>query len=307
VETEHRDPATSDDPILPAPGTKLSGRALGIDVGGTGVKAAVVDLDTGQLASERIREKTPKPATPEAVLGTIASVVGKLGDAVTSDMPAGCGLPGVVKYGALRTASNIDKSWLDAPVEEMMRTRLERPVLLLNDADAAGIAEMTYGAGVGRMGTVLLLTLGTGIGSGLFVDGHLVPNTELGHLVLDGKDAETRVSGNARERRGLGWKEWAREFNGYLALVDLYFSPDLIILGGGVSKEMQRFASVLKSNAEIVAAKLLNTAGIVGAAYAGAGAAHAGGGAPTVFTPEGTAVAAAAVEQSEQREPAASS
>ncbi|CAN5407773.1 ROK family protein [soil metagenome] len=263
-----------DDPLLPSPGASHTGQALGIDVGGTGVKAAVVDLSTGELISARVREKTPQPATPEAVADTVASVVARVaeGGMLPSDLPAGCGLPGVVKRGRLLTAANIDQGWLDFPAEQAWAERLGRPLLALNDADAAGVAEMAYGAAQGHGGTVLLLTIGTGIGSALFIDGHLVPNTELGHLELHGKAAELRLSGAARDRRGIGWKRWGREFDEYLAMIERYFWPDLIILGGGVSKEMARYGKYLTARAPVVAAGLLNTAGIAGAALAGASA-----------------------------------
>jgi len=263
---------THDDPLIPPPGTRLKGLALGIDVGGTGVKAALVDLATGTLASNRVREKTPQPATPEAVTATVASVVAQVldGETVPDDLPVGCGLPGVVTEGILRTAANIDKSWEGVSVEGIVGEALGRRVLAINDADAAGLAELAYGAAEGVSGTVLLLTIGTGIGSALFIDGRLVPNTEFGHLEFHGKDAELRVSGAARSRRGLGWKRWAREFDEYLDRLELYFWPDLIILGGGVSKDMARYEHLLTTRAPVKAAELLNVAGIVGAAYAGA-------------------------------------
>jgi len=263
---------THDDPLIPPPGTRLKGLALGIDVGGTGVKAALVDLATGRLASDRVREKTPQPATPEAVTATVASVVAQVldGETVPDDLPVGCGLPGVVTEGILRTAANIDKSWEGVSVEGIVGEALGRRVLAINDADAAGLAELAYGAAEGVSGTVLLLTIGTGIGSALFIDGRLVPNTEFGHLEFHGKDAESRVSGAARSRRGLGWKRWAREFDEYLDRLELYFWPDLIILGGGVSKDMAKYEHLLTTRAPVKAAELLNVAGIVGAAYAGA-------------------------------------
>lgn len=263
---------THDDPLTPPPGTRLKGLALGIDVGGTGVKAALVDLATGTLASDRVRERTPQPATPEAVTATVASVVAQVldGETVPDDLPVGCGLPGVVTEGILRTAANIDKSWEGVSVEGIVGEALGRLVLAINDADAAGLAELAYGAAEGVSGTVLLLTIGTGIGSALFIDGRLVPNTEFGHLEFHGKDAELRVSGAARSRRGLGWKRWAREFDEYLDRLELYFWPDLIILGGGVSKDMARYEHLLTTRAPVKAAELLNVAGIVGAAYAGA-------------------------------------
>jgi polyphosphate glucokinase len=261
-----------DDPLTPRPGTRLSGLALGIDVGGTGVKAALVDLATAELVSNREREKTPQPSTPEAVAESIVVVVERAlaGQQVPDDLPVGCGLPGVVKAARLTTAANIDPAWVDWPAEKKIGEAIGRRTMIINDADAAGLAEIAYGAGEGRMGTVLLLTLGTGIGSALFIDGRLVPNTEFGHLEFHGKDAETLISGAARERRGMGWKRWAREFGSYLARVELYISPDLIILGGGVSKESAKWERYITTRAELVMAEYLNTSGIIGAAYAAA-------------------------------------
>ncbi|MFN8621035.1 MAG: ROK family protein [Chloroflexota bacterium] len=271
-------PAVDDgDPYIPDAGTRLHGLALGIDVGGTGVKAALVDLETAELASPRVREKTPQPATPEAVAETIASVVAKVleGRDVPADLPVGCGLPGVVKKGCLKTAANIDAGWVDWPAEERIGEAIGRRVWIINDADAAGLAEVAYGTGANQPGTVLLLTIGTGIGSALFLDGRLVPNTEFGHLEMRGKDAETLVSGAARERRELGWKAWTKEFNSYIARVETYFWPDLLIYGGGVSKEWSKWGRWSETRAPVVLARFLNTSGIIGAAYAGAAAHHA--------------------------------
>lgn len=267
-----------DDPIVPAPGTRLHGPALGIDVGGTGVKAALVDLASGTLLSSRVRLKTPAPATPEAVAETIRLVVEGVAAEVDvpSDIPVGCGLPGVVKHGRLLTAANIDKSWIDAPVAEIVGRSIGRPVHALNDADAAGVAEMALGAGRDMGGTVLLLTIGTGIGSALFIDGALVPNTELGHLELGETDAEIQLSGAARERRGLSWREWAEEFNVYLARIELYLWPDLLIFSGGVSKSIDRYSAHLRTRAPVVPAHFLNAAGIIGAALSAAAAASPG-------------------------------
>ena len=270
------------DPAVPAHGGRMTGVALGIDVGGTGVKAALVDLATAQLVGSRIREKTPQPSTPEAVATTIASVVSRvlLGQEMPHLLPVGCGLPGIVKDGRLASAANIDPSWVGWPATDKIGEAIGRTVLIINDADAAGMAELAYGAAEGRTGTVLLLTLGTGIGSALFIDGHLVPNTEFGHLEFHGQDAETLVGGAARERRGLGWKVWTRQFNAYLARVELYFSPDLIILGGGVSKEWSKWGRLVKTRAELVTARFLNTSGIIGAAWAAAAVAGGGVAAP---------------------------
>ncbi|MGZ6313050.1 MAG: polyphosphate--glucose phosphotransferase [Candidatus Limnocylindrales bacterium] len=252
-------------------------RALGIDIGGTGIKGAVVDLDTGTLVSERVRERTPQPATPEAVTDVAARICERLAASglLTPEMPGGAGVPSVVKGGVTLTVANVDRSWIGVPARDLLSERLGRAMIVLNDADAAGLAEVAHGAGKGHGGVILLLTIGTGIGSALIVDGMLVPNTELGHIQLHGRDAETLVSGAARVRRQRGWKRWARDFNAYLALVEAYFWPDLLILGGGVSKEMGRYQRYLQSRAPIVTAAMLNTSGIVGAAMATA-AAHPG-------------------------------
>lgn len=262
--------------IAPEPGS-LSGLAIGIDVGGTGVKAAIVDLATAELVSARVRDRTPQPSTPPAVLETMASVVGRvLADArkdgmaedTLADLPVGCGVPGPIKGGVMKTAANLDAGWVDFDAAAGISTALGRPVHVINDADAAGMAELAYGEARGRSGTIILLTVGTGIGSALISDGRLVPNTELGHIEMRRKGAETLVSGAARDRRGLSWKRWARDFNAYLAQLELYFWPDIIILGGGVSKETARYERYLVSRAPIVNAQFLNTSGIIGAAYA---------------------------------------
>jgi polyphosphate glucokinase len=271
--------ATADDPVVPTASVHLKGRALGIDIGGTGIKAAVVDVATGQLLTDHIREKTPEPATPDAVLDIVVDIASRLEATglLTPGMPGGVGFPAVIKNGRPMTASHLDPAWIGAPAHRLFGQRLGRPMLVLNDADAAGVAEMAHGAGKGQGGVVLMLTIGTGIGSALFVDGQLVPNLELGHMEFRGRDAETRLSGSARERRKIGWKKWGREFNELLASYEAYFWPDLIILGGGVSAEMPRYAHLLKTHARVVAATLLNTAGIVGAAMAGENAAATAG------------------------------
>jgi polyphosphate glucokinase len=241
---------------------------LGIDFGGTGIKAALIDMTSGELLSSRVRVATPKPSTPEAVAATIESVIGRVAKdhPIPDGIPVGIGLPGVVKDGLTMTAANIDKAWIGTSADAVVGAALGRRVYAMNDADAAGLAEVRLGAGRDRLGTVLMLTVGTGIGSGLFVDGDLVPNTELGHLEVNGRDAETRVSALARERRRLRWKTWATEFNEYLARIEAYLWPDLIILGGGVSKVMDKYAPLLKSRAPIVPAQYRNTSGIIGAA-----------------------------------------
>ena len=239
--------------------------AFGLDIGGTGIKGAVVEFATGELASERIRIPTPRPATVEAVLDTVEAVVTRAG----WGGPVGCTFPGVVKRGVIGTAANVDEEWIGVHVGERLGERLGRPVAVLNDADAAGLAEMRLGAGRGASGVVLVSTLGTGIGSALFVDGRLVPNTELGHLELDGRNAESAAATSAREREGLSYEEWSRRLERYYAHIERLFSPDLIIVGGGVSKNADRFLPLLSLRTPIVPAALRNNAGIVGAAIAG--------------------------------------
>ena len=222
--------------------------ALGIDFGGTGIKTALIDMATGELVTSRVRVNTPRPSTPEAVAATFQTIVARAAkDHVIPDgIPVGIGLPGVIKNGVCMTAANIDKAWIGTSAEDVIGTALGRRVYAINDADAAGLAEVRLGAGRDVRGTVLMLTVGTGIGSGLFVDGQLVPNTELGHLEVNGRDAETRISATARERRRLRWKTWANEFNEYLARVEAYLWPDLIILGGGISKVVDKYRSTAK-------------------------------------------------------------
>ncbi|MBT2405304.1 MULTISPECIES: polyphosphate--glucose phosphotransferase [unclassified Streptomyces] len=241
---------------------------FGVDIGGSGIKGAPVDLDLdrGELAQERHKVLTPQPATPDGVAGCVAEVVRHFG----WDGPVGVTFPGVVTGGVTRTAANMDKGWVGVDAASLLSRRLDgRPVTVLNDADAAGIAEMTYGAGRDRTGTVIMLTLGTGIGSALFTDGRLVPNTELGHLELKGHDAETRASVKAKEDGDLTWELWAHRVERYLAHVEMLFSPDLFIIGGGVSRKPEKFLPLIKDiRAEIIPAKLQNNAGIVGAAMA---------------------------------------
>lgn len=240
---------------------------FGVDIGGTGIKGAPVDLDRGALADERHKVATPHPSTPQAVLDRVQEVVGHFG----YSGPLGVTFPGVVTDGVTRTAANVDKDWIGVDARALLGERLGVPVVVMNDADAAGTAEMTYGAGRGRGGTTIVLTLGTGIGSAVFVDGRLVPNTELGHLELHGHDAESRASVKAREDEGLSWEHWAHRLQKYLAHVEMLFSPDLFVLGGGISRKPEKFLPFVKGiSAEIVPARLRNNAGIVGAAMAAA-------------------------------------
>jgi len=235
---------------------------LGIDIGGSGVKGAPVDTTTGQLTAERIRIDTPQPATPKAVTKVFADVAGHF----AWRGPIGATMPGVVKQGVLLTAANIDKSWIDTDAAKLFGEATGCPVTVLNDADAAGIAEMHFGAGKGRRGVVVMITLGTGIGCAVFNDGVLLPNTELGHLEINGHDAESRASARVREEHDLSFRRWARRVDVYLDRIDALLWPDLIIIGGGVSRKAHKFFPYLSTRAELVAATLQNEAGIVGAA-----------------------------------------
>jgi polyphosphate glucokinase len=237
---------------------------LGIDIGGTGIKGAPVDIATGGLAAARHRIPTPQPATPDA----IARVVGEIARFFDWSGGAGATFPAVVKNGVAMTAANVDRSWIGTDVAALFAETLGAPVVVVNDADAAGVAEMEFGAGKGVRGVVMMITLGTGIGSSLFIDGHLVPNTELGHLKMGKKDAEEVAADRVRAAENLSWKEWAVRLDDYLEMLDALFSPDLFILGGGVSKKADKFLPRLSVKAEIVPAKLLNEAGIIGAAVA---------------------------------------
>lgn len=242
---------------------------FGVDIGGSGIKGAPVDLDRGDLAQERHKVLTPHPATPDGVVDKVREVVEHFG----WKGPVGATFPGVIAGGTARTAANVDKSWIGKDIQTLVSDRLggDHPVTVLNDADAAGVAEMHFGAGRGRKGTVILLTFGTGIGSALFTGGRLVPNTELGHLELHGHDAEKRASSKAKEDGDLSWEHWAHRVQKYLAHVEMLFSPELFIIGGGVSRKAQKFLPLIEDiKAEIVPAELQNNAGIVGAAMAAA-------------------------------------
>ena len=238
---------------------------FGLDVGGSGIKGAPVDTETGALLSERVRIKTPQPATPEAIVGTAVRVVRDAG----WDGPVGCGFPAVIKDGTVHTAANIDKSAIGFDLGGALRRELGAAVSVVNDADAAGLAEMRWGAGRGVEGVVLMLTLGTGIGTSLFVGGRLVPNTELGHIEIRGQDAEHRAADGARKREDLNWKQYAGRLDEYLHKIEDLLWPDLIVVGGGISKKAEKFFPHLTNRTEIVTAKMRNEAGIAGAALAG--------------------------------------
>ena len=236
---------------------------LGIDVGASGVKGALVDLQHGKLYGERFRVPTPQPATPEALAGAFAEVVAFFN--YKNDV--GCGFPAIVKNGVAQSAANIDKQWIGTNIEETFGHACGVRVCATNDADAAGIAEMRFGAGKGEQGLVLLITIGTGLGTALFYKGMLVPNTELGHLIWkNNKPAEAHCSSGARERLKISRTDWAKRFNGYLLHLERLFSPDLFILGGGESKYFDSYKTLLTPQARVVPAQLLNNAGIIGAA-----------------------------------------
>ncbi len=246
--------------------------AIGVDVGGSGIKAAAVDLDTGELISPRHRVPTPQPSAPAAIIASIARMIKKISVEVTlsPEVPVGVGFPAVVIDGVTKSAANVDPGWVDFDADGAMERVLGRPVHLVNDADAAGVAEMRFGAGVGQRGTVFLITLGTGTGSALFYNGVLVPNLELGHMEIRGRDAERRSAAAARLRRAISWKAWALDLDEHLLAIEKLFSPRLFIIGGGVSKRSERFVPRLTVRAAVVPARLLNDAGIVGAAMAAA-------------------------------------
>jgi polyphosphate glucokinase len=238
---------------------------LGIDIGGSGVKAAPVDTTTGQLTAERQKLATPVPSTPGAVVDVVAQLV----TAFDWKGAAGITFPGVVVDGVIQTAANVDHSWIGVDGVKLFEAGTKLTTTVLNDADAAGIAEMRFGAGRGVRGTVLMLTLGTGIGSALFIDGVLVPNTEFGHIQIRGKDAEKRASEHAREEHDLSWGDWAGRVDEYLEQMEALLSPSLIVIGGGVSRKSEKFLPLLTAlRAKVVPAALQNDAGIVGAALA---------------------------------------
>ncbi|MEV5592873.1 polyphosphate--glucose phosphotransferase [Streptomyces sp. NPDC052496] len=257
-------------------------KVFGVDIGGSGIKGAPVDLERGDLADERFKVLTPHPSTPDAVADCVRQVVEHFG----WSGPVGATFPGVVTDGVTRTAANVDKAWIDRNAAALLAGRLGDdtggcPVTVLNDADAAGLAEMHFGAGRGRRGTVVVLTFGTGIGSAVFTDGKLVPNTELGHLELHGHDAEKRASTKVKDDEELSWQQWAHRVQKYLAHVEMLFSPRLFVIGGGVSRKAAKFLPLIEGiRAEIVPAQLQNNAGIVGAAMAARAASRDGAAAP---------------------------
>jgi polyphosphate glucokinase len=239
---------------------------LGIDIGGSGIKGAPVNLETGELLTKRLRIETPKKSTPANVAKVVGEIVANFKDQI-GDGPIGITIPAVVTHGVTRSAANIDKSWIDCPAEKIFEDELGRDIYLVNDADAAGVAEVHYGAAKDHPGLVLVTTLGTGIGSAIIHRGVLVPNSELGHLEIDGHDAESQAASSVKDKQGLSYEKYAKRLQRYYEVVEKLFWPDLFVVGGGISKDSDKFLHLLKLNADIVPAKLLNTAGIVGAAW----------------------------------------
>lgn len=240
----------------------MSRLGFGVDIGGSGIKGALVDLDTGQLAAERVKLTTPSPSTPERVGKTVAQVVRQAG----WEGPIGATFPAVVTSGVARTAANVDGSWIGTDIEGVLAAAIGQRVLAVNDADAAGVAESRHGAAKGHPGLVVVTTLGTGIGTALLHDGTLIPNSELGHIQLDGIDVEAVTSASARDRDGLTWERWAKRLQRYYTALESYLWPELFVVGGGVSRKGEKFLPFLKLRTPIVAATLHNEAGIVGAA-----------------------------------------
>jgi polyphosphate glucokinase len=239
-------------------------QTLGIDVGGSGIKGAPIDVETGSLLAQRVRIKTPKKAEPEPVAEVVAQIAGSF----NWNGPIGIGFPAPIKGGVALMAANISAKWIGTNADELFTRVTGCDCNLINDADAAGLAEMTFGAGRGQPGTVIMVTLGTGIGTAIFLRGRLLPNTEFGHLEIDGRDAEQRASDAARQRDDLSWKKYAGRLNKYLAFMEKLFWPDLFIIGGGISKESEKYLPLLNIDTPVVPAQFLNEAGIVGAALA---------------------------------------
>jgi len=257
--------STRDTPSTdPAAGTPQC-RGFGVDVGGSGIKGGIVDLDTGQLLGDRFKLLTPQPATPAAVAKTIAAVVNEFG----WTGPLGVTYPGVVTHGIVQTAANVHKSWIGTNARDIIGAELTgQEVTILNDADAAGLAEARFGAGKDHSGLVVVLTFGTGIGSAVIHDGKLIPNTEFGHLEVDGKEAEHRAASSVKDKNNWSYEKWAKQVTRVLEAIENLMWPDLFIAGGGISRKADKWLPLLKSRTPVVAAALLNTAGIVGAAMA---------------------------------------
>jgi polyphosphate glucokinase len=251
----------------------MSTLAVGIDIGGTGIKGALVDTALGELASDRVKVPTPEGGDPDAVLAAVAEMVAGFGPDADG-VPVGVCFPAIVRHGRTMSAANVSKRWIGLDAETLFESALHRGIHFVNDADAAGVAEARFGAATGVDGLVIMTTLGTGIGSAFLYDGVLVPNTELGHLEIKGEDAETRASFAAKEREDLDWTQWAKRLQRYYSHVEFLFSPELFIVGGGVSKNHEEFLPLLDLETPIVPAALRNNAGILGAAWLAAQPAH---------------------------------
>jgi polyphosphate glucokinase len=241
-----------------------SNTAVGVDIGGTGVKAALVDVESGELLSDRVKVPTPEGGEPDAIRDAVVSLVDRLD--VGRHTPIGVTFPAIVRHGRTMSAANVSKAWIGLAAEQLFEEALGRDIHFVNDADAAGFAEDHYGAAKDASGLVIMTTLGTGIGGALIYNGVLIPNAELGHLELDGHDAETRASNKVRETEGLSWEAWAERLQRYYSHLEFIFSPDLFVVGGGVSKSSEKFLPLLQLATPIVPAKLRNNAGIIGAA-----------------------------------------
>lgn len=237
---------------------------LGLDIGGTGIKGAIVNTTDGTLVSDRIKFLTPKPATPDAMADVCLQLVREL----DWNGPIGCGFPAIVKHGVVLSAANIDASNIGVNFEQLLQNKSHNQVKVVNDADAAGFAEMKFGAGRNKQGLVMVITIGSGLGSAMFYNGVLIPNTEFGHLFLKEKEAEKYASNLARKKYNLSWKTWGRRFSIYLQHLDRLFSPDLFILGGGISKEYEKFGKFIDVNVPVKPAEMFNAAGTIGAALA---------------------------------------
>lgn len=244
--------------------------AVGIDIGGTGIKGAIVDLTTGELLTDRMKLPTPEGGAPDDILDTVLALFDEIGD-IGTDARVGVCFPAIILGGRTMSAANVSKKWIGLEAEALFEQKLGRDIHFVNDADAAGIAEARYGAAVGAKGLTILTTLGTGIGSAMLFNGVLIPNSELGHLELDGQDAEHLASTSAKEKEGLSWKQWAKRLQRYYEHLELVFSPDLILVGGGVSKSADEFLPLLDLRTPIIPAALRNNAGIIGAAALAAG------------------------------------
>ncbi|MCU1421640.1 MAG: Polyphosphate glucokinase [Microbacteriaceae bacterium] len=247
----------------------MADKAVGIDIGGTGIKGAIVDVSTGKMLSDRIKLPTPEGGEPKDIVDTVAKIIEQL-DAGKKE-PVGVCFPAVVIKGKTLSAANVSKTWIGLEAEKLFEKKLGRDIKFVNDADAAGYAETIFGAAEGQKGLVILTTLGTGIGSALIYNGVLIPNAELGHLELEGVDYETKASYSAKEREDLSWEDWAARLQVYYSALEKYFHPDLIIVGGGVSKQYQDFLPLVKIDTPMVPATLRNNAGIMGAASLAAG------------------------------------